>query len=136
MKATRLLRFTGAAAVIALLYIGWFFFNRWQQRRDEDSAAAAKQAEGYKQTAELLGTSVKVLNFYVSPGAVKSGGTALMCYGVANAKTVRIEPAVDGVWPAVARCLNVSVRKTTEYKLTADDGAGHTATESLTLCVR
>ena len=47
-----------------------------------------------------------------------------MCYGVANAKTVSIDPPVEGVWPSVARCLNVSPRRTTVYTLTASDGAG------------
>jgi hypothetical protein len=59
-----------------------------------------------------------------------------MCYGVANATKVSVEPPVDGVWPSVARCLNVTPRKTTTYKLAASDAAGHQATETVTVEVR
>jgi hypothetical protein len=48
---------------------------------------------------------------------------------------VRIEPEVGDLHPALSYCLEVAPRKETEYKLTAEDGAGHTATASLAIKV-
>lgn len=136
MSMRRLLPYTSAAAVIAILYIAWFFWNRWQQDKSYRQAVDYKNAAPDRQTAELLGSNVKILNFYVNPSAVHRRGQVLMCYGVANAKTVSIDPPVEGVWPSVARCLNVSPRRTTVYTLTASDGAGHKASETVTVEVR
>ena len=38
---------------------------------------------------------VKILQFYASVGMLTQGDKALLCYGVENAKTVRISPTVD-----------------------------------------
>lgn len=136
MNLRRLLPYTSAAAVISILYIGWFFWNRWQEDKLYREAIEYKKSEPDRQTAQLLGTSVKVLNFYVNPSVVARGQQVLMCYGVANATNVSVDPPVDGIWPSVARCLNVAPRKTTTYRLTASDAAGHKATETVTVEVR
>jgi hypothetical protein len=62
---------------------------------------------------------------------VGRGGRIEICHGVTDAKTVRIEPSVGEVWPALSRCLQAAPGKNTEYKLTAEDGAGHATTQSL-----
>jgi hypothetical protein len=48
---------------------------------------------------------------------------------------VRIEPPVENVYPALTRCVQVSPRRDTEYKLVAEDGAGHTVSQSFVLKV-
>ena len=51
--------------------------------------------------------------------------------GVANAKTVKLEPQENPVWPSYSRCVDVKPTKTTTYTLTIDDSAGNTKTQSL-----
>ena len=47
-----------------------------------------------------------------------------MCYGVANAKTVTLDPPVASVWPSATRCMQVKITKTTKFTLTAEDANG------------
>jgi hypothetical protein len=57
-----------------------------------------------------------------------------LCYGVANAQTVKIEPDTGReVWPSVNRCIDLKPKKTTTYTLTAQDAHGNTKTAALTL---
>ena len=67
----------------------------------------------------------------------KSGRAAapLVCYGVSNASAVRIEPRLGETWPSTGRCMEVTAAKDTEYKLTAQDSAGHEETRTLNLHV-
>ncbi|MBZ5700612.1 MAG: hypothetical protein LAN84_02055 [Acidobacteriia bacterium] len=61
---------------------------------------------------------------------------AQLCYGVANAKKVTLEPPVGPVWPSYSRCLDVSPTKDTTYTLTVEDGQGHSMSQTVTLQVR
>lgn len=70
---------------------------------------------------------VRITQFYAEP-EVPQGEQARLCYGVENAKTVQLEPPVERVWPAVARCFAVDPAKSRSYKLTAADGEGHAVT--------
>jgi hypothetical protein len=83
----------------------------------------------------LGGGQLKILSFYASPGAIRRGERANICYGVYGAKSVRIEPPVQALYPAIAYCLQVSPSRSTEYKLVAEDGSNHTVTQSLALRV-
>ena len=78
---------------------------------------------------------LKVLSFYANPVEVKRGGRSLVCYGVSNADSVRIEPPVGDVWPSTSRCVEVTAAKDTDYKLTARDAAGHEETRTLAVRV-
>ena len=60
----------------------------------------------------------------------------MICYGVLNAKAVRIEPRVEGVSPSLNRCVEVSAEKETRYTLTAEGADGRTVSESFVLGVR
>jgi hypothetical protein len=79
---------------------------------------------------------VKILNFYASVGAVTVGEKALLCYGVENAKSVRISPALQGVYPAHNRCLEIVPERTTHYTILAEGYDGRVATQSFTLPVQ
>lgn len=127
--------------LIAVLYVGWTLFSRWQENRDLAQKAAAAEArkertEAARTVETLGGNQFAILSFYVSPGTVRRGETAQLCYGVSNAKTVRIDPPVASVWPSYTRCFDVTPAKTTTYTLTADDVSGNTKTSTLTLTVR
>jgi hypothetical protein len=111
------------------------FYSRWRYTRNEDRAARAIAAEEARRTIAILGGGeLKILNFY-GTNAIRRGEHAMICYGVYGAKSVRIEPAVEQLQPAVSHCLQVSPSVTTEYKLVVEDGTGHTATKDLTIQV-
>ena len=78
---------------------------------------------------------VKILQFYSSVGSIKAGEKALLCYGVENAKSVRIAPLMEGEAPSSNRCLEVSPVHTTHYTILAEGFDGHIAMQSLTLPV-
>jgi hypothetical protein len=79
---------------------------------------------------------LKIIMFYAAPGVVNEGETASICYGVQNAKSVRIEPRIAELRPTFNRCLEVSPARDTRYTLTAEDGAGKVVTESFELKLR
>lgn len=140
MPATSLLRrvlpYLSVALAAALLYDGWIFYSRWSGRRDAERASHDAEIQRSRDDLNALGgTKFRILNFYASPGAVRAGSRAQLCYGVYGAKNVRLEPPVDTITPALSHCLEVAPRKTTEYKLIAEDGAGHNATASVTISV-
>jgi hypothetical protein len=53
-----------------------------------------------------------------------------------NAKSVKIEPPVGNVYPALNNCLSVSPEHDTKYTLTAEGADGHAATAEFTLAVK
>ena len=77
----------------------------------------------------------RILRFYASVGAVLPGERALICYGVENAKRVRISPWMAGVTPSLKRCLEVFPDHTTHYTILAEGYDGGVVTRSLTLPV-
>jgi hypothetical protein len=133
----RIMPFLGLLIAAALIYDGSIFYSRWSGRREAEQAQAAKEKDQARKVVDALGGGgLKILSFYAAPGVVKRGDHTNLCYGVTGAKNVRMEPAVDAVWPALTRCVQASPRKETEYKLIADDGAGHSTTESLVVRVK
>jgi hypothetical protein len=131
----------GAIVVIVLLYMGYTFWARWQENSDLAAKRQAAQSEEQRDEAQktfenLGGDEFKIMGFYATPGLIRPGDTVQMCYGVSNAKTVKLDPPEADVWPAANRCMQVSPKKTTTYTLTADDGKGNTKTATLTIEVK
>jgi hypothetical protein len=136
-----LLRYSLVVVAMVALYAGWTFYSRWQQnraieRRIDQERAEKRRAEAQHIVQQLGGDGFAILNFYADPPALPRGETADLCYGVSNAKAVRLEPPAGPVWPSEAHCLQVSPKKTTTYTLTAVDAAGHTKTATVTVQVR
>lgn len=130
------LLYSSVVVGIALLTVLWILFSRWQENRSIERRASAestrKQLENDRITLEQLGgKDLAIQSFYASPGAVHKGENAQLCYGVANAKTVKLEPQPNPVWPSYARCVSVSPQKTTTYTLTISDASGNIKTQSL-----
>ena len=126
---------------VALLVVGGILFSRWLENRSIDRRAAQerteKQLQQDRQALEQLGgKDLAIQNFYASPGAIRRGETVKLCYGVANAKTVTLEPQSNPVWPSYARCVDVTPAKTTTYTLTIADASGHTQSQTLEVKVR
>lgn len=131
----------GALVVIVVLYMAYTFWSRWQENQDlavkQKAARAAEQRDEAEKTYDTLGGSeFKIISFYASPGVIHRGDTVDMCYGVSNAKSVKLDPPEANVWPSNDRCLQVSPKKTTTYTFTADDGKGNTKTATLTIEVK
>lgn len=132
----RALPFLSIAVLIVLAYDAWVFYSRWDRVRQAERERADKEAAAARHTLDLLGGGdLKILNFYASPGVIRRGKEASICYSVVSAKKVRMEPEVEPLYPALSYCFKVSPRKDTEYKLFVEDGAGHTATASLAIKV-
>ena len=131
----------GAVALIVLAYVGYTMWSRKTQDADlaykQQAAKTAQQRESDAAAVEELGGSdFKILAFYASPGLIHRGETVDMCYGVSNAKTVKLDPPEGNVWPSANRCMQVTPKKTTTYTLTIDDGKGKTANQQLTVTVK
>jgi len=133
-QVRRVLPFLTFLIVAAALYDGWVFYSRWDNARQAQHRRDEKEAEEARRTLELIG-HLKIDGFYAVPGVIGRGQPARLCYSVLDAKTVRIEPAVKELYPALSYCFEVSPRKSTEYKLFAEDGAGHSVTATTTLTV-
>ena len=78
---------------------------------------------------------VRILQFYASTGIVTAGETARICYSVENAKSVRISPMMQEVYPFPNHCLEIEPEHTTHYTLLAEGYDGAVATKSFTLQV-
>jgi hypothetical protein len=129
-----------ALAIVALVVV-WILFSRRLENRNIETRA--KQERTQKQQEQdrialdqLGGKELAIQNFYATPGVVRRGETVQLCYGVANAKTVKLKPQSNPVWPSYSRCVDVTPTKSTTYTLTIADAAGNTRTQSLEVRVR
>ena len=135
------LLYSRAALAIGTLVVCWILFSRWYENRGIEKRAKEesiqKQQEQDRVALEQFGgKELAIQNFYVSSGTIRRGETVQLCYGVANAKTVKLEPQSPLVWPSYSRCVDVTPTKSTTYTLTIADAAGNTRTQSLEVKVR
>ena len=127
--------FVIAVIAVSVLFLGWVLLSRGPAATQPAAPVAAPARKTDDAVAFYGNGQLKVLSFYASPVEVRRGSRALVCYGVSNASAVRIEPALGETWPSTSRCLEVTGTKDTEYKLTAQDSAGHEETRTLSLRV-
>lgn len=133
--------YSWTALAIAALVVGWILLSRWQEnrgieKRTKEERTQKQQAQDRIALEQLGGKGLAIQNFYAVPGAVRRGETVQLCYGVANAKTVKLEPQSNPVWPSYSRCVDVTPTKSTTYTLTIADAAGNTRTQTLEVKVR
>jgi hypothetical protein len=132
--------YTGAILFLVAIYVGWIVFSRWSENRQIDrrarDAAAQKQQEQDRRTVEQMGGSELSIQSFYGNSQIRRGQSAQLCYGVANAKKVTLDPPAGQVWPSYSRCLDVSPSKTTTYTLTASDDDGHSASQTFTVKVQ
>jgi hypothetical protein len=135
------LLYSSAVLLVASLSVAFVVISRWQDRRNIERRAAQElreqQHEQDRMAIEQLGgKEFRILSFYASPTVIRPGQTAQLCYGVANAKSVKLEPKTQPVWPSVARCIDVSPTKSITYTLTIENGAGTTQSQEVAIKVR
>jgi hypothetical protein len=122
---------------LAVLYVCFVFLSRWQSDRQiEEESAAKRRTEALSAFEAMGGNKFEILNFYAAPGLIKRGESLQLCYGTSNANSVRIDPAVKNIRPALARCIRVAPQKTTTYTLTVEDSAGHSKTAMVQVLVQ
>ena len=115
--------------LLTALYTGWVLWQRHVSQTATTKAVVADPLAKY-------GEQVKIIQFYSGNGAIARGGKTQICYGVVNAKELRLDPPVEKVWPSLSRCFDVAPTKTTHYTLTAE-GADHKAvSESMDISVQ
>jgi hypothetical protein len=78
---------------------------------------------------------VRILRFYATTGSIVPGEKAQLCYGVENAKAVRISPSLEPVAPSANRCLEIVPEHTTHYTILAEGYDGNVVTRVITLVV-
>jgi len=131
-----------SSAVLGVVVLGVVFvmYSRWQDRRNIDRQATQERAEKQREqdrlaVEQLGGKELAILNFYASPTTIRRGESARLCYGVANAKTVKLEPQSEPVWPSGAHCVDVKPTQSTTYTLTIEDAAGKTQSQDVDVAV-
>ena len=120
---------------VSVLFLGWVLSTRGSAGTQTETLRTAAAQRNAQTVAYYGNGQLKVLNFYANPPEVRRGSRTLVCYGVSNASSVRIEPAVGETWPSTGRCMEVTAANDTEYKLIAQDTAGHEETRTLNLHV-
>jgi hypothetical protein len=133
--------YSGLVLVVVAAYVLFVLLSRYESdrayQRHNARRAAEQQRESDRNAIEQLGGSdLAIRAFYVAPAEIHRGGTAQICYDVANAKTVTLDPPAGEVWASHDRCLDVSPAKTTSYTLTITDSAGKTASQAIELQVK
>jgi hypothetical protein len=113
------------------MYVGWMLFARHQENRAYDQRAAQAQAKKQREAdqaaiEQLGGSDLSIQMLYATP-RIHRGETAQICFGVANAKSVTLEPQTNPVRPSHSLCIDVKPAKTTTYTLTAMGADGKTA---------
>jgi hypothetical protein len=133
--------YSGAILVCVAIYVGFVLLTRYESNRDFERRDAARKAEQRREedrraVEQLGGSDLAIRSLYVSPPQIHRGEKAQLCYDVANAKTVTLDPPEGEVWPSHSRCVDLAPKKTTMYTLTIVDTSGKTATQSVELQVR
>lgn len=123
-----------------LLYVSYILYARYESSRQYERQTKERQAEQRREedrlaVEQLGGSELAIRGLYVSPASVHPGESAQLCYDVANAKTVTLDPPAGTVWPSHSRCLTLSPRKTTTYTLSIADAAGNKVSQSVELRV-
>jgi hypothetical protein len=133
--------YSWAALVMVALVVISILLSRWMENRAFEVRAKQEKTEKQQEQERIAleqfgGKELAIQNFYATPGTIRRGETVQLCYGVANAKTVMLEPQSNPVWPSYSRCVDVSPSKSTTYTLTIADAAGNTKLQTLEVKVR
>jgi hypothetical protein len=118
---------------IGVADLGWTWLQRHAGNLRMERTIRAKHNRGGSAVGTSAdgdsSTSVKITRFYATTGEMTDAEHNTVCYGVVNAKAVRLEPLVENLAPALTRCFWVEPRQDTTYKLIAEglDGSQDSA---------
>jgi hypothetical protein len=138
MALKKILPYTTVLLIVAILYVVYTFYTRHEADVQAQAQLEAKQEAARKRTVDAVfgDGEIKFTSFSMDASSIHSGQTARLCYGVVNAVHVKIDPPVEDLKPTYQHCFDISPKKTTTYTITADDGKGHSQSQSLELKVR
>jgi hypothetical protein len=130
------LLYSSTLVLVALVGVLFVMLSRWHEASAIEREAARQRAEKQREqdriaVEQLGGKEFAILDFYANPQSIRRGESAELCYGVSNAKSVKLEPQAPTVWPSQAHCVSVNPKKTTTYTLTIEDAAGTTKSETV-----
>lgn len=136
----RSLVYSSLLIVVVAGYVGWVFYSRHMEsrryeQRVRDRQVQKQQADDQKTIEQLGGSKLAIQTLYAT-AQVRRGEAAQVCFGVANAKTVTLEPQTNPVWPSHNLCVEVKPIKTTTYRLTATGADGTAVSQEVTVSVR
>jgi hypothetical protein len=121
--------------LIVAAYVGWIMLSRRQENRayeqHAEQAQAKKQREQDQAAIEQLGGRDLAIQMLYATPKIRRGETAQVCFGVANAKTVSLEPQTNQVWPSHNLCVDVKPTKTITYTLTATGANGKSISQQV-----
>lgn len=123
-----------AVAGIVVLYVAWIGVSRWQSNQALEGAAKARNSKPAVPIPDH-GPGVRIVHFYSGSSEVELGKPALLCYGVENAKTVRLTPPVEKLSPSLNRCFETKPERDTTYALSAAGADGREVSASFTVKV-
>ncbi len=86
--------------------------------------------------AEVKAEPVKITHFYAGSTEILDSQSVGLCYGVENARSVRLEPPVEQLRPGSNRCIYLTPDRKTSYKLVAEGFDGSVQTASVTVNVK
>lgn len=112
--------------IVVGLRLGWFYLER-----SGHEPLPEKRLPGIP--AALNTTELRILNFYVPAASAVRGEETLLCYGVLNAASVKLTPPLANLSPSLARCVYVTLNRTTELTLTATGKDGLEASRSFVI---
>jgi hypothetical protein len=123
--------------ILVALYVGWVLFSRHQENRVYERRAGETQAKKQREADQAAieqfgGNDLAIQMLYATP-RIRPGEAAQICFGVANAKSVTLEPQTNPVWPSQSLCVDVKPAKTTTYTLTAVGQAGKSVFQQVTV---
>ena len=121
----RLLPYTTAAVIAAAVYAGWVMYSRYSAARQAEQLFEEQTRErtieaGRQIKRQFGGDELKILSFTADKTVTSPGGRVLLCYSVSNAVSVKIEPEIEPLKPAVSRCIEAFPKRTTTYVLNGD----------------
>jgi hypothetical protein len=134
----KLIPLTSVGVIIAAIYTGYTLYSRHQAGIEAQKAAEARQEQATKEQNDAIFQhgQLTITTFEASDGTVRPGQATQLCYGVVNAKSVKLDPPLEESKPSYRHCLEITPKKTTTYTLTALGEAGDSKTASLTVHVR
>lgn len=123
------------ALAVAIAQLAW----TWLERHDADlrlrRLLAGRAARQENHQPDNL-TGVRIEQFYARSGEITDAENTLICYGVRNAQSVRLDPPVAKLTPSLTRCFEAEPKENTRYTLTAEGADGATVSESFEVKVR
>jgi hypothetical protein len=133
--------YSSIVILAVVVYVAYVLVTRYEsnrdfERRNVEKASEQRREDDRKAIEQLGGSELGIRGVSLSPASIRRGESAQLCYDVANAKTVTLDPPEAEVWPSHSRCVNLSPKKSTRYTLTIADASGQKLSQSIDLQVR